>query len=398
MIREIDYSKPLHITSQAYLSELDVNVVSLLYAPLIKEKALRIYLTLYSMLNRSNLETTIKAEELMTLLNYNEEDCKQAEGKLEALGLVNLYESDTEYLLLLKNPLTPKQFLTDGVLGMYLYSIIGDMAFNRFVKLFEIPKFDKNEYKNITSSFDEFYVTKDLPKNNNYFVNKKINNGIVINNKNFDFEVFKSLISENFLDGRRISQKFKKFINDIAFAYQLDENDMQTIYNRSLNSSGYFDYSLCSKNARSLYKERHNDALPQMEEKNLNQDVYRFEKMLDNYHPNNLLESILGSKPKEEDVVNIANLYAAYPEYSKAIINACVLYSIKLCNDKIPAYGYYDKVMKDWTSKGVNSFEKAYQILTSDKKKGSYIQKKAAEEPDWLKEHWKHFEEGVEDL
>lgn len=401
MSSPIDYKKIIRINSSSPLAIIDVETVNLLYAPIIKEDAIRLYLTLYGILNRTNFETKIPLHDLLDILMFTEKRFIESKGRLEAIALLNFYESEEEYLIMLKNPLTPKQFLSDGVLGMYLYSLVGEESFKRLNSLFEIPKVDKTKYSELTASFDDYFTTRELPKldTGEYLVDKKLNQGIKIKNYPFDFEKFKASISENFLDGRRISTKFRKYIVDIAFAYRFNEEDMKMIYNKSLNSSGYFDYSLCSKNARSLYKERHNGKLPEVDSVSvIGDDIKKYAYMLENISPSALLESSTNDKAKEEDITNILNLYLNYQDLPKSVINSCIIHSIKLCKDKAPAYLYYEKVLKDWINKGIDDFSKAYRILTEDQKEYSSKGKKKVDEPDWLKEHWAHFEEGVEDL
>ena len=123
MIKAFKLLDQITIYSSANLSQDDINVVSLLYAPLIKNNAYRFYMTLVSVLNRNVLHSqTLLHKDLLDILGMNANEFYQARIRLEAIGLLNTYQNGEEYVLFVKAPQTSKQFLSDGVLGMYLYS------------------------------------------------------------------------------------------------------------------------------------------------------------------------------------------------------------------------------------------------------------------------------------
>ena len=247
MIKNFDMLDRITIYASAHLTDDDVNVLTLLYAPLIESNAYKMYMTLYSILNRTSLNSQVLLhKELLDILGLNPKSFKDARLRLEAIGLMSTYKNENEYMFLLKSPLTAKGFLSDGVLGMYLYSLIGDAEFKRIQKLFLIPKVDKSNFIEITASFDDvFKSVEDIEiKNDAYIVDRRINSGIKIKNYDFDFNLFQTGIAQSFLEGKRITKRFETFIINIAYAYGFNEAEMQEIYNVSLNSSGHFDYML----------------------------------------------------------------------------------------------------------------------------------------------------------
>lgn len=400
MIKAFKLLDQVTVYSSASLSSDDVNVVTLLYAPLIKNGAYRLYMTLTSLLNRVTLNSqSFIHKELLDILGMNANEFYQARVRLEAIGLLNTYQKEEEYLLLVKAPLTAKQFLTDGVLGMYLYSEIGDQEFKKIQKIFTIPKADKTDYEEVTASFDEVFksIEEIDMKDNDYLVDHKINKGVVINNYEFNFQLFAGGISATFLENHRITNKFRTFITNLAYAYGFNESEMQEIYNKSLNSSGSFDYTLCSRKAREKYKANHEMKLPKLAEKEQVM-MSEAETLFNSLPAKNIIETATGSKlALANDIDKVQNLYQEYSEIPRSVINVCVVYAIKKCEGEVPVYSYFDTVMKDWINKGITTFEAAKELAFKEKAPTKRKTKKSSD-PDWLKEYVQNFEKGVSDL
>ena len=403
MIKTFEMLDRITIYGSTMLNSDDVNVVTLLYSPLIEADAYKMYMTLYSLLNRSSLTShTLLHKEILDILGLDSKTFADARIKLEAIGLLSTYKHENEYIFLLKSPLTAKGFLSDGVLGMYLYSKIGDAEFRRIQKLFQITKVDRTNFVDITASFDDVFESiEDIEiKNEEYIVGARINTGIKIKNYDFDFNLFASGIAASFLEGKRITKRFQTFIINIAYAYGFNEVQMQEIYNKSLNSTGNFDYTLCSKKCREKYGELHEASLPSMSVK---EEVVmsETEALFNSLPAKTIIETSTGTNVANGiDIDKVQRLYQEYETLPRSVINVCVVYAINKCDRTVPAYSYFDTILKDWILKGIVTFNQAYEITTKtgskpQTKKGS---KNVSQEPTWFKEYVKKFEEGVEDL
>lgn len=403
MIKTFDMLDKITIYASTTINSDDVNVVTLLYAPLIEADAYKMYMTLHSLLNRTSLTShTLLHKEILDILGLNSKTFAQARLKLEAIGLLSTYKSDTEYMFLLKSPLTAKQFLSDGVLGMYLYSLLGDAEFKRIHKLFQITKVDKTNFTEITASFDDVFKSiEDIEiKNTEYIVDRRLNTGIKIKNYDFDFNLFSSGIASAFLEGKRITKRFETFIINIAYAYGYDEKEMQEIYNKSLNSSGNFDYSICSKRCREYYAETHEAKLPSLSVKE-ETEMSEAEELFLSLPAKTIIETSTGSNLATSiEIDKVQQLYQEYDSLPRSVVNVCVVYAIKKCDGVVPAYNYFDTILKDWIQKGITTFAQASEIAmkTNKTQQAKRGRKTTSNEPTWLNEYVKKFEEGVEDL
>ena len=402
MIKTFEMLDRITIYASTTLNSDDVNVITLLYSPLIEADAYKMYMTLHSLLNRSSLTShTLLHKEILDILGLNSKTFAQARLKLEAIGLLSTYKNENEYIFLLKSPLTAKSFLSDGVLGMYLYSILGDAEFRRIQKLFQITKVDRTNYVEITASFDDVFksIEEIEIKNDEYIVDRRLNTGIKIKNYEFDFNLFATGIAASFLEGKRITKRFETFIINIAYAYGFNEAQMQEIYNKSLNNSGNFDYTLCSKKCREKYAELHETKLPSLGVKE-EVEMTEAEMLFESLPAKTIIETSTGTNVAlATDIDKIQKLYQEYETLPRSVINVCVAYAIKKCDGSVPVYSYFDTILKDWITKGIVTFNQAQEVATKvtkpSTKKGS---KTVSQEPTWLKEYVKKFEEGVEDL
>ena len=398
MIKTFDMLSQITVYASTTLNSDDVNVITLLYAPLIEADAYKMYMTLHSLLNRTSLQSqTLHQKELLDILGLNPNSFGEARLKLEAIGLLNTYKCNNEYMFLLKSPLTAKGFLSDGVLGMYLYSLLGDTEFKRIQRFFQIKTVDKTGYDEITASFDDVFKSVEEIKisNEEFIIDRRFNAGIKIKNYDFDFNLFASGIASTFLEGKRITKKFQTFITNIAYAYGFTESEMQEIYNKSLNSSGNFDYTLCSKKSREKYAETHERKLPLL---GVQDEVEKteLEELFSTLPAKNIIETSTGNKVASSiDIDKIQQLYQEYDTLPRSVVNVCVIYAIKKC-EEVPAFSYFDTILKDWIKKEIVTFDLAVKEVSAREKAAA--KKKGTKDPNWLKEYVKNFEEGVEDL
>ena len=206
MASKFDSSSKFNIYSSFTLSNDDVNVVSLLYAPLMGSDALMLYLGLYSLIERNNLKSeSIKHEDFFDIFSFTSVSFLKARIKLEGIGLLISYEmQDKSYTYVICPPLTAKSFIKDATLGLYLYAKITKDTFDFIYNHFKVEKIDKANAINITKTFDDVYqsqidneITYDKFK---YILGKRTNRNLKIKNYNFDFDFFVKGINLDFLE------------------------------------------------------------------------------------------------------------------------------------------------------------------------------------------------------
>lgn len=370
MASKFDSSSQFNIYSSFTLSNDDVNVVSLLYAPLMGSDALMLYLGLNSFIERNNLKSEkIKHQDLFDIFSLTPQSFLKARIKLEGIGLLISYEmADKNYVYIICPPLTAKGFLKDATLGLYLYAKTSKETFDFIYNHFKIEKIDKGNAVNITKTFDEVYqsqvdneITYDKFK---YILGRRTNRNLKIKNYNFDFDFFVKGINLDFLE-TGITKTFKDQISNLAFVYGFNETEMMSLYSDSINAKGNYEYKLLKNRANNLFKFKKNMNAPKLVNKDDNivadSDLCQY---LENVSPKQLLEDIIPNYP--EKYLNTLNDVYATLEFPRGVINCMVLKILKDKNE-LPTLNYFKKMASSWSENNIFTTEDAIKFVTEAK-------------------------------
>lgn len=374
MATTIDGNQKLNIYSSFTLSNDDVASVSLLYAPLIGSDALMLYLGFSSLLERNNLKNEkLTHQDIYDIYSMKKNQFLSARYKLEAIGLLMTYETkDNGFIYVLCPPLTPKSFLRDNTLGLYLYSKITKETFNYIKSHFEIEKIDKYECVNVTKSFDEVY--KSVLDNEatyekfKYILGKKPNKNLVIKNNPFNFEAFAKEINKDCLE-MGITKNFQDQISMLAFVYGFDEAQMVGLYHDSINKRGLYDYRLLKNNANKLFVYQKNMNGPKLEVKD-DEIVENTELVdyLDNASPSVILEENYPNFP-EKYLDTVSEIYANI-NLPRGVLNCMILKIMKDKGGVLPNLQYFKKASESWIRDKVFTTNDAIKYITTMDVKG----------------------------
>ena len=373
------------------------NVVTLLYQPLIGSEAYSLYLTLWSLIDRSKLKTPeYYHSKLFDLINISPKTFLSIRKKLEALGLVVVYQNEDLLLYELKAPLTAEEFIKDGSLGAYLFSQIGKTNFDEIINLFRISSIEKKGFKNITSTFDEVFESIPSPFETEEVYLNRAKSKITINH-DFDFDIFFEGLSKNFVDHRKITSRVKEKISRLSYVYDLDEFTMQKVFMDAVGKDKSVDIDKLSKRAGYWFKfEKQSDAVKLQEKKSTNVKDLN-EKIIDmckTTSPLNILEELYGTKPATVELKVIEQLLERM-ELSPELINFLIVF-VMVNTDSFPSYNYFEKIAVDWQRKGFITIEEVIKYLkTRNKSKAIRYNKQKNMLPkdiesDWLDDYIKN--------
>ncbi len=256
------------VYSSSNITADDLNVLTLLYNPLIKTDSFNLYMLLSSLVDRASLKSfTSKHQFLFDMTLLNNEQFYQARIKLEAMGLLTTLYNDNSYIYILKPPFTAKQFLVDGLLGTFLYAEVGATTYKQLTKLFSIPKIAKESYDNISKSFEDVFTT-DIEstklEKEEYLLGRNLNTGIKIEKYSFEYSKFLNIVKLIMDDSKKNSKKLETHLTNMAFAYGFDENSLANIYRQSIDSKGNLDYGLLNSNALDEFHFQYNKGVPKL--------------------------------------------------------------------------------------------------------------------------------------
>ncbi len=361
--------KKMNIVSSFNLSSDDIATISLLYSPLIGSEATNLYLTLQALLERNNLKSeAFTHHEIFDLLSLSEKTFLKARYQLEGIGLLTTYTTEEgNYLYVISAPLSAKNFIKDATLGLYLYSKVGKDTFDKIYNHFRIEKLDKSKLTNVTKNFEDIYTSQindDISFSKfQYLLGKKPVNNIKINNNKFDFDKFKKQINIEFLE-TGVTKTFTDQITNLAFVYAFDEMQMATLYNESINKSGFFDYRLMKKKANVLYSYLHHMNAPKLltkDEENIESaDLIEY---LETTPACEILNNLIPDYPAKY-LSTINEIYANI-DLPKGVINCMIIKVLKEKSGDLPTLSYFKKMSETWISNNIFTTTDAIRYSTT---------------------------------
>lgn len=377
----------LRVAAGSFLSNDDIQVLSLLYQPIIGTDGFALYFALYGLLDREKMTSNhIMHKELLDILNLKLNSFLVARIKLEAVGLLRALKGENDYVYFLNAPLSSKVFMS-GALGPFLYSKIGDTLFKNLYNRFSIEKIKKDEYIEITKNFDDVFESKNITINNEAFLLEKKTGKIKINNSNFDMDSFLNGIKA-FIDRRRITEKFKNNILRLAYIYGFDYQEMINICMSAYNGEVIVS-ELLNKKSRDYYQSKNKAKTPNLVLKEVDYSNDEKVNFLLSTTPKEILETFSGMGACVSELDNI-NVIWEKTGWDKGVINAFILYIMKKKNGQLPSFNYLDKVASEWKRMGINDVSKASSYLETEaepiKKVESTNEEKSS---DWLDDWYK---------
>ncbi|WP_026021903.1 replication initiation and membrane attachment family protein [Bacillus timonensis] len=414
------------------LHDYDRKIVSLLYQPLIGMKAFSLYMTLWSELEQNRLwgeESTHYT--LMALLQTNLQDIYQERLKLEGIGLLKTFvkndEDSRSFIYELQAPLSPRAFFTDGVLNVYLYNRLGKGKFFKLKQFFSDKEPDLDTYKPVTKAFNEVFAStnvsqmistiSDEMKNNlehdenKEFMGRSEDKKIIIENENFDFDLFFAGISDVMIPKNTITPKVKEAITKLSFLYGINPIEMQGIVMSALDPNEKIDIEKLRKASRDWYQFETGNELPNLTERIQplpNQTMVNkvpqtkeeeLIQKLEKISPKEFLIDVSGGAQPSVSELKIIEDVMFRQKLLPGVINV-LLYYVMLKSDMRLTKSYIETIASNWARLDIKTVKDAMETAkkhnwTADKKTNKYKRQPIRKEllPDWLKQD----DEGTQD-
>lgn len=377
------------------------NVVTLLYQPLIGCKTFSLYLTLWSLIDRSRLRSPeYMCSKLYDILGVTPKIFIKLRRTLEAIGLLVVYQNDDLFLFELRAPLSAEEFIKDGSLGAYLLDQVGESNFNELVDLFRIGRYEKDGFKNITTNFDDVFKSVAKPVQVDAKLLSRNKSKLTIEG-DFNFDLFFDGLSKNFVDHRKITKRVKEKIRTLAYVYNLDEFTMQKVFMDSVEKDKSVDVNKLSKRARYWFqfeKKSNGVKLDNGEVKDTsNYKPNELVEICKNENPLSLVDIIFGEKPTATELKTVEYLIEQM-NLSQELINFLIVYVLGNTNGSFPPFSYFEKVAREWQRNGLTTVEEAILYVKKRNGNGNTNQKytKAKNElpqdieNDWIEDYFKN--------
>lgn len=383
------------------LSEFERKMVLKLYMPIVGDKVISLYQTLFSLVEEGKFESDIfYHEKIVKLMHLRSiERFADIRNKLEAIGLLDTYYKDNLYVYLLKKPLDPIDFFNNSELSSLLEYQIGSDAYINTYCEFIMRKIDLSKFEKITTSFDNVY---DIETSDNILLSQTIysgkNNGIVLDNKKFDYQCFWIMVSaHDVIDEKYYAdQEFIDKVKRYSFLYQLNIEELKEVVIMSCNEDKILDYNELARNAKLLYnrKGKKLGVVPKTKISDKAKSNNKLINFLETASPNEFVKQKTGVSLTGSEIEMFDQLLRD-TNINVGVLNVLIGYVLEELNGQIPSYNYYIKIINTWRRAKVNSTMDAIDYISNKGKQKSssksFKEKNEKTVPNWYNDY-------VEDL
>ena len=360
------------VVNKSIITEQDRKIVNLLYLPLIGSTAVMLYNTLLNDLDKQELESPeLEHAHLLSSLRIMAEELTSARNVLEGIGLLKTYyKKDTvnKYIYELYSPVSAHEFFSHPIFNIVLYNNVGKKEYERLQSYFKVAKINKDDYKEITHTFNE--VFKSVPYTSFDMYNDSIRkyNKLKLNiDTSFDMNFLIETMPKN-IDRKIFTKDLQELIIYLAYFYDIDAPKMQNIVKSCINEKGTISRDELRKVCRNLYQFDHSGILPTIVDRtqpeylrkavgdnsNMAKMIYTFETV----SPYDFLKSKHnGGEPTKRDIDLLENLLIDYG-LKPGVINVLVDYVLKINDNKLNR-NYVESIAGTWARKKIETVEEA---------------------------------------
>lgn len=393
------------IKEKYHLNGEDYNNLSKLYLPIMGIDSFSLYNVLNSL--EENKEYAYK-DILDLLTSFSLASLNQAFDKLEALGLVRTYNNKKEgYIHIVYPPLSKNDFLGNELLLACLTSQIGETGIEELKRDLVIEK----DYKEVTKKFEDVFSVE--TKTSEVVLNGLFKPDIQIDNKDFNYVLFKAMFDGTIPEEVLEDSEFKKHILRIAYTYKLNVDEMHECVVKTMTIDQNLEYASISKNAKMAFQNKYSVKNPVLKAKNDDKYVNSLQdeawqdilNSVENMSFSDVLQSLSGVKPSVAEI-NMFEKLQNNTNFPVGVINLMILQVNKEKNGVLPGYNYFEKIANTWARAKVKT---AYDVLKyyetkneNDKQAVASVKinvtKKPAPLPSWYEAYKQDLDKGQAEM
>lgn len=406
------------VINKTLLNNEDRKLLIMLYQPIIGYKAIDLYFTLWTMLDRREI-TSVESthHHLMTSMQLRLSDIIEAREKLEAIGLLKTYlkkQNINNFVYELYSPVTAYEFLNNPILSTSLYNNIGKFEYEKIIDYFKVPNVNLKEYQEITCSFNDVFesasvsefeiVTSNIQK---YSANK-----LNITPK-IDLDNIISMIPDDMLNIRSLTKDTKDLIYKISFIYNYDDATMSELIRSSLNDKRMIDKKELRIHSRKLYQFENSGKLPSIIYRNQPEylrkpvgDVSNKAKIIYQFETTSPYDFLAGkyngSKPSKADI-SVLEFLLLDMNLNPGVVNVLIDFVLKINNNKLTK-NFIEGIASQWAKSKIETVEDAMKIAETEYKRKKQFtntkkeKKKLEEKPEWFDKEIKQTKASDEEI
>lgn len=382
------------VINKTILNDQDRNILLTLYQPIIGSIAINLYFTLWSNLDRNNIvSTSYNHHYLMDNMRLKLEDIIEAREKLEAIGLINTYIKNggiNEYIYELYSPLSADEFINNPILNITLFNHVGKKEYNKLIEMYKKVNFDLSKYEDITLKFNDIFESI----NTQYFEENDIKkrNSIEIDiTSKIDLNNVLSLIPDEVLNKKSITNEIKSLIYKLSFIYNYDDKEISEIIRNSIGIKQMINSDLLRTNSKNYYTFNNHGKLPSIIYKNqpeylrtnLN-DTSKMSKMIHQYEtlsPYEFLCMKNNSNKISKTETNLLEILLIDYDLKPGVVNVLIDYVLRINENKL-IKNFVESIASQWKKDKIETVSSAMEQATKEYK--NKTKKTIKEKPIWF--------------
>ena len=366
------------ILGDVLLSLNDLQSLTLLYQPIIGVDAFSLY-TLFLSLPMGSLQ---RHDLLLQIMSCKMDHLIESRYRLEAAGLLDVYQSDGLVTYFLKRPLSVKQFLGDAIMRAFLYIKIGIQEFNALKNML-ITDVDVINGDKVTKRFDEVFDVRTLSRID---PNLQINNDVRTTGQGielatvFDSSMLISILGQKGISREIVSLDLLRILNEFAFLYKFDVHELARLVFDALTPDGGVDFAKMKLLARTqfqLMNKGENVQVVVKEEQVPTKQAAASEStekerivMFLEQNPIDFLRFKAGGKPPVPADIKLVEWLYTQQGMPAGVINVMIDYVLNYTDGNLPKQ-LIEKIAGQWQRQGIHTTQAAMEKVAKSLTKSS---------------------------
>ncbi|ADH98877.1 replication initiation and membrane attachment family protein [Salisediminibacterium selenitireducens] len=445
---KLNPSSPYQAFMRSRLASEDIEVMTLLYQPLIGSTAVSLYLTLAHDAQRSPGRIAERTHRGLMMLTGQPLDVLYGERKkLEGMGLLKVYKKtdDGEHYMIykLQSPLTPHHFFHHDIFPVFLLNKTGEHIYKDLRHHFAVTPPDATGYEAETLRFDDVFRSvhpselkvksaeskRALSSTELLSTVTEAEESFGFSGLDFDYETMLDYLPQftrmPAVESQLVQRENIRLIENLVFLYQLDAKQMAELIGKVLLNREEIDFVELRQMARETYQLKesrqpaglgltltHKDAQPDSLKTVTGEPANEYEERVAYYENSSPLDQISdltgGAKIFDGDLKIIDELIFDYA-LPPGVVNVLITYLFRE-NDERLVKNLAFKIANSWKRKGIRTVPQAMKQAVADAKQNESFKQHAKtkktdfykkpdrqvksepvpewmENPDWNKEH-----------
>lgn len=374
------YATDIYLSERSLpLSMNDYDILTYLYAPLLKTKAYSLYMYLnVEAMRMRHFHQPCAISRITMALDLDLEELDEARKTLEGLSLLKSYYKETEgqgmYIFHLLTPLGVNAFFRNQILAALLQKTIGVEEYTKTKNYFRSGLEKVTSFEDVTSKFEDVFsidLSQNKPlKHVSGFQEEDSERPII----HYDLTLFYETLKDYQVPMKVVTRN-EETIKQIATLYAIDQLSLALMVKDCIIDNKFNRKTLVEEAKRYYAADRHStlkevyhtQPIQYASSKTDNEALDQHFRYLETISPHQLLKNKQGGKEPALHDLNIAESLMAMG-LTPAVTNMLIEYVLGKSNGRLDK-NYCETIGASWVRKGLKNASDAYQEVHSSPKR-----------------------------